>query len=354
MPHSKSALRILLVEDDPAQAKLACAVLQQHGFRDPVVVDTAALALARAPEFDLVLLDVQLPDGSGLDVLRRLRERSARPAVVIVTGHGAESIAAEALRLGADDYLSKDGGFIELLPGIVEHVRRAVALRDELETAEREVVEAERRAAVGEMTVALHHEINNPLMAALTEASLLLEEPGLTPPLVRGLGVIKVALERIRAAVKRAGEADGSRSVEYLAGSLKMIDLDGPKVAPGLLGRALILAEDPPLRRVLSVLLRRPGFETEVFETGKELVVRLTEDPTPAVVVLAGISSGVTDPLGVTAPGAVRSWALVTFSAPGPVGALARVSDLALHLPFDPATVGDQVVQAVQQRRNGR
>jgi hypothetical protein len=120
-----------------------------------------------------------------------------------------------------------------------------VALRDELESAEREVVEAERRSAVGEMTVALHHEINNPLMAALTETALLMEEHGLTPGVVRGLGVIRVALERIRSAVKRAGEADGAQNVDYLAGTLKMIDLDGPKVIPGLLGRALIAAEDP-------------------------------------------------------------------------------------------------------------
>lgn len=343
--------RILLVDDDPSLLRLAQAALEGRGFASITTARTAAEAMRGAAEADLLLLDVQLPDGSGLDVLRRLRERSARPAVVIVTGHGAEAVAAEALRLGADDYVSKDVGFIELLPSVVEHVRRTVALRDELEMAEREVVEAERRSAVGEMTVALHHEINNPLMAALTEVSLLLEEPDLTPAVVRGLGVIKVALERIRSAVKRAGEADGGQNVDYLAGTLKMIDLDGPKVIPGLLGRALIAAEDPPLRRVLSVLLRRPGFETEVFESMKELVVRLTEEPTPAVVVVAGASSGNTDPLGVTAPGAVRPWALVTFSAPGMAGALARVSDLALQLPFDPAVVAELIVQVVEKRR---
>jgi DNA-binding response OmpR family regulator len=345
--------RILLVDDDPALLRLAQAALEGRGLSSITTAGTAAEALSGAAEADLLLLDVQLPDGNGLDVLRRLRERSARPAVVIVTGHGAEAVAAEALRLGADDYVSKDAGFLELLPSVVEHVRRTVALRDELEMAEREVVEAERRSAVGEMTVALHHEINNPLMAALTEVSLLLEEPSLTPGLTRGLGVIKVALERIRTAVKRAGEADGAQNVDYLAGTLKMIDLDGPRVIPGLLGRALIAAEDPPLRRILSVLLRRPGFETEVFESMEELAARLADEPVPAVVVVAGTSSGNTDPLGVTAPGARRPWTLVTFSAPGSNGALARASDLALHLPFDPALVADLVVQAVEQRRAG-
>lgn len=345
------AFRILIVDDDEAHAKLARTTLQAHHFTNVRVVPTAAEAMRAAADADLVLLDVQLPDGSGLDVLRRLRERSARPAVVIVTAHGAEAVVAEALRLGADDYMTKKPSFPALLPSVVEHVRRTVALRDELERAEREVVEAERRSAVGEMTVALHHEINNPLMAALTETALLLEEPGLSPVVVRGLGVIKVALERIRSAVQRAGEVDVAKQVEYIAGSLRMIDLDAPAVSPGLLGRALIVAEDAPMRRLLSVLLRRPGFETESFHSVDEIVARLTVDPVPTVVVVAGISSGDTDPLGITAPTARRSWALVTLATPGAVpGALARVSDLALTLPFDPATFAAQVVASVVGR----
>lgn len=350
-PH---AFRILIVDDDEAHAKLARTTLHAHQFSNVHVVSTAAEAMRAAADTDLVLLDVQLPDGSGLEVLRRLRERSARPAVVIVTAHGAEAVVAEALRLGADDYMTKKPSFAALLPSVVEHVRRTVALRDELESAEREVVEAERRSAVGEMTVALHHEINNPLMAALTETALLLEEPGLSPIVVRGLGVIKVALERIRSAVQRAGEVDVARNVEYIAGSLRMVDLDGPAVRPGLLGRALIVAEDTPMRRVLSVLLRRSGFESESFESVDQLVARLTEEPTPTVVVVAGISSGETDPLGLTSPTAQRTWALVTFAAPGSSkGVLARVSDLALSLPFDPATVAAQIVGAVEKRQGG-
>jgi DNA-binding response OmpR family regulator len=349
------AFRILVVDDDEAHARLTRTVLQAARFTEVAVVGTAADALRAAPDADLVLLDVQLPDGNGIEVLRRLRERSARPAVVIVTAHGAEAVAAEALRLGADDYMTKKASFTTLLPSVVEHVRRTVALRDELEAAEREVVDAERRTAVGEMTVALHHELNNPLMAALTETALLLEEGDLSPSAVRGLGVIKVALERIRTAVQRAGEVDAAKHVEYIAGSLRMIDLDAPAVSPGLLGRALIVAEDAPLRRLLSVLLRRPGFETESFHSLDEIVARLTVDPVPTVVVVAGISSGDTDPLGVTAPTARRSWALVTLAAPGTVpGALARVSDLALTLPFDPATFGAQVVAATAERRDAR
>lgn len=346
----KRNLRILLVEDDPLQAKLAKVALEAAGFAPPTMVETAADAMARAPEHDLLLLDVQLPDGNGLDVLRKLRERSSRPAVVIVTGHGGERIAVDALRLGADDYVSKDAGFTEILPTVVERVRRALALRDALESTERDVVEAERRSAVGEMTVALHHELNNPLMAALTEASLLLDEPGISPSVRQGLKTIQTALDRIRHAVKRAGEADGARHTEYLAGTLRMTDLDGGGATRGLRGRAVVAAEDRPMRRVISVLLRRVGFEPEPLDSVEEAVARMAQIPAPTVLVLAGLPTGDQDPFGVCVPDARRGWTLVVLSAPNAAGKLGRAADLLLPLPFDPATLAGQVVAAVEAR----
>ena len=347
----KRAFRILIVEDDPVQARLAAAVLGGHGFREITVVGTAAEGIAQAAAAEIVLLDVQLPDGSGLDVLRRLRERSSRPAVVIVTAHGAEHVAIEALRLGADDYVSKDAGFIDLLPGVVERVRRSVRLREALETAEQEVVEAERRSAVGEMTVALHHEINNPLMAALTEITLLQEEGPHTPAVDRGLAAIQVALERIRDAVKRAGEADASRRTDYLAGELKMTDLGGPALESGLHGRAVLAVADPPLRRVMTVLLRRAGFDPEPFEGWPELRARLAQPPAPTVVVLAGVTPPAGEEVAVTGGPLKRAWALVVAAAPNAAGALGAASDLLLPIPFDPATFAPQVVTVTEDRR---
>ncbi len=344
---SKSTFRILVVDDDPLQAKLATLALMAGGFARPTTVGTAQDALAHANEHDVVLLDIQLPDGNGLDVLRRLRERSTRPAVVIVTGHGAERVAADALRLGADDYVSKDAGFIELLPTVVERVRRSLALRDALENAEREVVATERRSAVGEMTVALHHEINNPLMAALTESQLLQEEPGITPTMAQGLAVIRDALDRIRAAVKRAGESDAAKNTDYLAGTIKMADLESVAVMPGLRGRAVVTAKDVPIRRVLTVLLRRAGFDPEAFETMEETTIRLAEGPAPSVVVVAGF--GRADALGTSAVTVTgRPWRLVVLAAPGSVNDGDCPCDLLLPLPFDPATFAAQVVEVVE------
>jgi DNA-binding response OmpR family regulator len=345
----KRACRILLVDDDPLQSKLGGTVLVASGFAPPMRVGTAAEALRHAPDHDIVLLDVQLPDGNGLDVLRKLRERSTRPAVVIVTGHGAESIAVEALRLGADDYLSKDASFTDLLPTIVERVRRSLALRDTLESTEREVVDAERRTAVGEMTVALHHEINNPLMAALTECTLLQEERDLSPTLRTGLAVIRASLERIREVVKRAGEADAARSTDYLAGTIRMADLVGAGMMRGMRGRAVVAAADPPLRRVISVLLRREGFEVETYETLEEVAGILTEGLPPNVVVLAGYGRG--DAAAAAVPlREGRPWKLVILATPRSVDQKDCGCDLLLPLPFDPATFAGQVIGVVDGR----
>lgn len=346
----KQSFRILLVEDDPLQAKLALTAIGIAGFAKPNVVETAAEALAQAADHDLLILDVQLPDGNGLDVLRKIRERSTRPAVVIVTGHGGEKVAVEALRLGADDYVSKDSSFTDILPTVVERVRRSLALRDTLESTERDVVAAERRSAVGEMTTALHHELNNPLMAALTEVSLLQDEPGISPTVKQGLVAIQTALDRIRKAVKRAGEADGNRQTDYLAGALKMADLEGGGAARGLRGRAVVAAEDRPMRRVISVLLRRVGFEPEPLDSIDEAAARLKQAPVPSVVVLAGLPTDGADPFGVTTPGHQRHWALIVLSAPHTSGKLGLAADLLLTLPFDPATFATQVVTAVEKR----
>lgn len=104
-------LSILLVEDDPVHAHLAQAALQPppEGWDwrlTHVSTLAAACALPEAP--DLVLLDLTLPDGSGLDTLRRLRERFAFVPVVLLTGNEDPEIEATALSAGAQDFLGKD------------------------------------------------------------------------------------------------------------------------------------------------------------------------------------------------------------------------------------------------------
>lgn len=108
-------LRVLVVDDDPATLDTCEAVLRRAGY-DPVKAASRseALEVLQRGRCDLLLADVKLPDGTGLDVLREVRGRGSDLPVVIMTGyrtietdHGAVDTAAEAARLGAAAYLEK-------------------------------------------------------------------------------------------------------------------------------------------------------------------------------------------------------------------------------------------------------
>lgn len=221
-------LRVLIVEDDASMSRMVRHLLELEGFTEVRHAWNGQQALETADQTDIVLLDHQLPDMSGMDLLPRLLDRARPPAVIMVTGHGSESLAAAALRAGAVDYLTKDHTLADLLPRVVERVRRTRQLQLALADAERELVGKERLAAIGEMAVALHHEINNPLTAALAEVDLALEERGLPAATREGLTTAREALLRIRDTVQRAVDLKRSDPVPYLA-DRQMIPLDSPE-----------------------------------------------------------------------------------------------------------------------------
>ena len=260
----RNALRILVVDDDPAMVRLAAAALTAHGFTDLEHVATGRDALLAAARADVLLLDQNLPDLAGREVLLALRAWPDPPSVVMVTAHGSEAFAADALRAGAEDYLVKDGSLASMLPQVVERVRRMRSLREALATAERELVHVERRAAVGEMTVTLHHEVNNPLMAAWAELELLLDgRETLSEAQRASLETIRGMLERIREIVKKAGELRRAAKAEYAPG-LQMIDLQaGAGTEPPARGRALVLVPVEATARVVESLVRRAGFTVQ-------------------------------------------------------------------------------------------
>jgi two-component system, OmpR family, response regulator RegX3 len=117
-------VRLLVVEDEDAIAEPLVEGLEREGFAvERVATGKAALDAAAA---DLVLLDLRLPDLDGLEVCRRLRQRSQVP-IIVVTARGEEVDRVVGLELGADDYVVKPFGVRELVARI-----RAVLRRTEL------------------------------------------------------------------------------------------------------------------------------------------------------------------------------------------------------------------------------
>src|SRR5687768_13917921 len=102
-----SILRILVVDDDVELASLLREFLQREGFEVEFAHNgTAVLQTALRGGFELVVLDVMLPGLDGFEILRRLRQQSAVP-VLMLTARGEDVDRIVGLELGADDYLAK-------------------------------------------------------------------------------------------------------------------------------------------------------------------------------------------------------------------------------------------------------
>jgi DNA-binding response OmpR family regulator len=337
--------RILLVDDDPDIARLVQHVLTTNGLGPAVQVTTGRDALASLAGIDIVLLDHQLPDTSGLDVLGAIRSRPSPPGVILVTAHGNESLAAAALRLGADDYLAKDAALADLLPQILERVRRNRELRKALAAAEEDLVRAERLAAIGEMTVTLHHEINNPLMAAFADVELLLADPDAgTEQRQQGLESIRQALRRIRDIVQRIGGLREARSKDYLRG-VRMLDLEKQGNGPPTLdrGAALLHLADEDLARIVSLLLRDAGFQVRRVRSVAELETAANSIGVSVVVIAGGANTPGAHPLAGFVPASDRHYRVVALVGGAGAAALGAGADQVIQLPFDPGTFTQEV-----------
>jgi DNA-binding response OmpR family regulator len=149
-------VRVLVVEDDDGVAEAVVEALVAHGH-SAVRAARAADVWGRVRDADLVLLDLGLPDGDGLDVLRRLRRVTATP-VLVLTARDAERDVVRGLRLGADDYVVKPVRLRELLARVEAVARRARAQDPAPEVVEIEDLRVDlgaHRATVGGVEIGL-------------------------------------------------------------------------------------------------------------------------------------------------------------------------------------------------------
>jgi DNA-binding response OmpR family regulator len=343
--------KVLLVDDDPAMVRLVRKILAANGFVSVEQAHTGRQALELLEGVDVVLLDHQLPDTTGLEVLEAIRTRPQPPAVILITAHGNESLAATALRRGADDYLAKDVSLSELLPQVLERVRRTRELRKALVAAERDLVRAERFAAIGEMTVTLHHEINNPLMAAFAHVELLLADPSMDAEARREtLSSVREALHRIRDIVRRIGDLREIRTKSYVTG-VQMVDLDDVGQASAVRrGQALVLVTDEDLARIVSLLLKHAGFEVVRAGDGRDLLRRAAGGQASLVVAQGGTDAAGAHPLGGFVPPADRTYRVVALVSGEGTGAVAAGADHVVELPFDPGAFTAQVIELTSGR----
>ena len=118
--------RVLVVEDNADLAFAVTTALQSEGF-DVAVASTGpeGVARARARDADLIILDLMLPGFDGYRVIRTVREDDIRTPILVLTARGEEADKVRGLRLGADDYVTKPFGAMELLARVDALLRRS-------------------------------------------------------------------------------------------------------------------------------------------------------------------------------------------------------------------------------------
>ena len=226
-------MNVLLADDDPTMRLLLSAMIERGGH----VVTTAAAdgkeaweAYVASPE-PLLILDWEMPKMDGLELCRRIRsaERGDEAFILVITARDKTEDLTAVLDAGADDYMSKPVTPDNLMARL-RIAERRIAVNAARRSAEEGLRKAQYLAGIGETSLALQHEINNPLAALLSNASLI--EAGMLDAAEREEAVVTIAqmARRIADVVKRLRQLDNPTSVEYL-GSARMIDINpgGPK-----------------------------------------------------------------------------------------------------------------------------
>lgn len=198
---------VLVIEDEPQMRRFLRASLTSHGYsmcEAASAAEAVALATSRTPE--LMLLDLGLPDGDGIDLTRRLREWSRVP-IIIISARGREEDKVAVLDAGADDYLTKPFAFAELLARVRTLLRRPrgreleiLQVGDlEIDVASRRVVRAGRRIELTAKEFTLLHLLASHPGEAMSRARITSEVWDLN--FDSDTNVVEVAIRRLRAKV---------------------------------------------------------------------------------------------------------------------------------------------------------
>ncbi len=218
--------RVLIADDDPTMLLLYEHALAGLGRSfDAADNGTDAWNLWLETRHPLVVIDIGMPGLDGLDVCRRIRETESlrQTFLVVVTGRDRAADLEEVLAAGADDYMAKPV-MGQALVARLRIVQRRMVDDAARRSAEEELRKARWLAGIGEATIAIQHEINNPVAALMATAELLLLESQQGGLPTEDLQSILDQAGRIKAVVKRLENMQNPQAVSYV-GDARMVDL---------------------------------------------------------------------------------------------------------------------------------
>ena len=200
-PHPR---KILLVDDDAINSKLLTSRLEKRGY---VVathdIGTGVVDMIELTGVELVLLDIMLPDVSGIEVLKQIRakfEKTIVPVIMVTAKDSPEDIAG-ALQLGANDYLAKPIN----IDVAIARINTQLSIRD----LYRDNMRRQQQDSINAMVVAFNHEINNPLAIAMGNLSL-----GMAKNDMAALQKSEAAMKRIAELIRKINEITKGEEIE--------------------------------------------------------------------------------------------------------------------------------------------
>lgn len=199
--------RILVVEDNPGDYRLIAECFREATQRQSAEITNAttlkeALEILKSSGSDIVMLDLSLPDSAGLDTFRAIHQTAPKLPIVVLSGNENEELAAEIVKLGAQDSLSKD--FLSspvagpLIRRTVRHAIERKSAHESLKAMQMQLIQAEKLEGIGRLAAGVAHEVRNPLARVLLgieylQGGIEADDPNLP-----------VVLERMASAVDRA------------------------------------------------------------------------------------------------------------------------------------------------------
>ena len=147
-------MRILIIEDEVKAASYVQKGLHEHGITADIALNaTDGLHMAATESYDLIILDVMLPDGNGLQLYETLKAHGLTTPVIVLSALGQINDRLAGLNLGVDDYLVKPFSFLELLARIRNIVKRQSSVSESILTTDDLILDLQRHKAVRSGTI---------------------------------------------------------------------------------------------------------------------------------------------------------------------------------------------------------
>ena len=238
-------LNILLIEDNMADARLAEHMLREDPDRMVVNIETrptlsgAIEVLSAEPDrFDVVLLDLSLPDSMGLGTFHEMHRVAPKLPIIVLSGLTDEELATQLVSMGAQDYMLKDG----MEPSTIRRsIRYAIERKasseklkelnadlerknEELRTMQLQLIQAEKMESIGRLAAGVAHEVKNPLAMIQLGVDYLMEGVDVDDPnLPKILGRMQNAVVRADAIICGLVDFSSARQLDLESGNLNAL-----------------------------------------------------------------------------------------------------------------------------------